>query len=79
MFILFTSVVYFDQRAHACACVYKVENNENRLKIIKKVEIAEEQPALGCQPAFGSHSLALKTSFFFMFLREPYKSLPLVR
>ena len=29
--------MYFDQQTHACACVHMVENNEKRLKIIKKV------------------------------------------
>ena len=29
--------MYFDQQTHACACIHMVENNEKRLKIIKKV------------------------------------------
>ena len=28
-----TNVVYFDQRAHACACVRMVENNKNIRKL----------------------------------------------
>ena len=31
------SVVYFDQRTHACACDHMVENNDKCMKIIKKV------------------------------------------
>ena len=31
------SVVYFDQRTHACACVHMVKNNIKCLKTIKKV------------------------------------------
>ena len=31
------SVVYFDQRTYAYACVHMVENNEKRLKIVKEI------------------------------------------
>ena len=32
-----SSVVYFDQRTHACACVCMVENDQNHCKMSEKV------------------------------------------
>ena len=44
--------MYFEQRTHAYACVHMVENNEKRLKIIKKYyldKLAHVQVVINCR------------------------------
>ena len=41
----------------------------------KKNEIPKEQPAFGCQPAFGSHSESLTNKLFSVFLHASHMSL----
>ena len=41
-------VVYFDQGAHACACIHMVENNKKCLKPLKKVLFSFRSIIIAC-------------------------------
>ena len=56
----------FQRTLTSFTCIAHVEKKYKNNKIIN------EQPALRCQPAFGSHSQMLTNKlFFFVFLRKP--------
>ena len=57
-----STVLYFDQQMHACACVRMVENYKKHLKMMKKIPLS-------------SSTWEKRRKKFFAFICEPYVSL----